>query len=110
MRKPAVLGALALVLALVLVIACTSSQWQRPDTDAAVLDADMRQCEREANAYARQLASSGVGDKPAVAVTPRGEAGVIRSPHVVPPSDPVAQSDFFNSCMRNKGYQRPASR
>jgi hypothetical protein len=72
MCKP-VLGALALVLALVLVIACTPSRWQRPDTDAGVLDADVRQCEREANAYARQLAPPGSTTRRSSFSTRRGQ-------------------------------------
>jgi len=97
---------LAALLLPVLVAGCASSQWQKTGTDAAAIEADIKQCEEQANLYANRLASSGIGDKPAVSVSPRGQVGVIRPPSVLPPMDPVAEDNYFRSCMRDRGYSR----
>jgi hypothetical protein len=88
--------------------ACARVQWQRPGTDAAVLDRDLQQCEEQARVHAARLAAA--GDKPAVIVSPRGQAGVVQSPHVAPASDPAAQYDALRSCMRARGYRETGSR
>jgi hypothetical protein len=88
-----------------LLAACSSVQWERPGTDAASADRDLRQCEAQAKAYGRR--SSGM-DQPSVIVSPRGEVGVAVPPAVAR-SDPAAEYDALKVCMQDKGYrQRPA--
>ena len=96
----------AAVLLSVLAAGCAPSQWQKTGTDAAAIEADIKQCEERANLYVNRLACLGVGDKPAVSVSPRGQVGVIRPPNVLPPIDPVAEDNYFRACMHDKGYSR----
>ena len=90
--------------------ACASSPWQKTGADPAAVRQDIRQCELQANVDARKFASSGIAEKPAVGVTPRGQAGVMNLPSGASAIDPVAEDNFFRSCMRDKGYSREAAR
>ncbi len=101
-----ILWAISSSLIAVLALGCAPLPWQKPGAEAAAVDDDVRQCEQQANVNARKLASSGIGDKPVVGVSPRGQAGVVRSPNVTAPIDPVAEDDYFRACMHDKGYSR----
>ncbi len=100
----------AAAMGIALLAACAASPWQKAGAERSAIDNDVRECQQRANIDARKLAQSGINDKPAIGVTPRGQAGILRLPQGVNAIDPVAEDDLFRACMRERGYTREPPR
>lgn len=98
---------------LLLAAGCASVNWSRSNTDEAALNADLRDCERQARADAPQLsASAGSSSRPLV--TPygitRADAPSSEVLNTFPPVDASRENSLIASCMQGKGYREVAGR
>jgi hypothetical protein len=107
------------VAGLLLSAGCTPVRWERPDTDAATQEADIRACHGYAHRAYNTMAYQPL--LPPYLVTTRDDKGRLREVPVVPPLygsgvwppyasryalDRLAlRREFFEDCLHQKGYR-----
>jgi hypothetical protein len=97
--------ALAAVAPLPELVGCSRMAWEKPGANAAVADADLEECRREARLQAFRLGMHRNSPVPDVTLDPRRPASTLQIPSTLPSRDAVVEQDWTLRCMRQKGYE-----